>query len=528
MTNEFSIQLHQLLKARRKSVVEMAQYCCCDRTTIYKFLHGTRVPNNLNIVQKMAAFLCLSESEANRLYQAYRLTALGSDTFYRQEQVLHLFQFFHSRKAELTAAMQRSDYSASSRHFPVLPDADCPAESSSCGKNVCPFSVIEGKKNVLLLINELVNYTEGTIRVLLQGEMHDLLFLAPDTDGRFSLPSTICSENASAAVKNNERRIEHLILLSEDGTGTHDVAADSSSDSFNMSLIASSLYCSLKCPWYQSYYLYHQEPAEAIAAAAFPFYLLTEGACLQISSDLSSGLLIANSKMLLPFQKQFAELKESAKPLFCRQLTPADYLDSLPDSEIEKGNQYFIYQPGPYMGSVMTPELIQKVVSPSFLHDERLLAAYASRIASFTERSGNGNCKHVLTPEGIRHFLETGYMPEFPCDVYLPPNPKLRREMLRDYLHLMMRKDQLLLLRKPLSDPESGLCMSMSNHYVYFSYNSDFASPAFFLLTEPSLVKSFLTFFQTLDSDMVYSQDETEQIVQLFLDEATNSGLNSE
>lgn len=118
-------------------------------------------------------------------------------------------------------------------------------------------------------------------------------------------------------------------------------------------------------------------------------------------------------------------------------------------------------------------------------------------------------------------------MPEFPCDVYLPPNPKLRREMLRDYLHLMMQKDQLLLLRKPLSDPESGLCMSMSNHYVYFSYNSDFASPAFFLLTEPSLVKSFLTFFQTLDSDMVYSQDETEQIVQLFLDEATNSGLNS-
>lgn len=484
MTNEFSIQLHQLLKARRKSVVEMAQYCCCDRTTIYKFLHGTRVPNNLNIVQKMAAFLCLSESEANRLYQAYRLTALGSDTFYRQEQVLHLFQFFHSRKAELTAAMQRSDYSASSRHFPVLPDADCPAESSSCGKNVCPFSVIEGKKNVLLLINELVNYTEGTIRVLLQGEMHDLLFLAPDTDGRFSLPSTICSENASAAVKNNERRIEHLLLLSEDGTGTHAVAADSSSDSFNMSLIASSLYCSLKCPWYQSYYLYHQEPAEAIAAAAFPFYLLTEGACLQISSDLSSGLLITDSKMLLPFQKQFAELKESAKPLFCRQLTPADYLDSLPDSEIEKGNQYFIYQPGPYMGSVMTPE-------------------------------------------GIRHFLETGYMPEFPCDVYLPPNPKLRREMLRDYLHLIMQKDQLLLLRKPLSDPESGLCMSMSNHYVYFSYNSDFASPAFFLLTEPSLVKSFLTFFQTLDSDMVYSQDETEQIVQLFLDEATNSGLNS-
>ena len=101
---------------------------------------------------------------------------------------MHLFQFFHSRKAELTAAMQRSDYSASSRHFPVLPDADCPAESSSCGKNVCPFSVIEGKKNVLLLINELVNYTEGTIRVLLQGEMHDLLFLAPDTDGRFFSP----------------------------------------------------------------------------------------------------------------------------------------------------------------------------------------------------------------------------------------------------------------------------------------------------------------------------------------------------
>ncbi len=356
--------------------------------------------------------------------------------------------------------------------------------------------------------------------------MHDLLFLAPDLDGRITPPSRLFPKKISEETGNTGRRIEHILLLAREGKGPHPAAADSSGDSFNMSLIASSLYCSLKCPWYQSFYLYHREPAEAIAAAAFPFYLLTEEACLQISSDLSSGLLITDSGMLLPFQKQFAALKESAKPLFCRQMTPADYLDSLPDSEIEKGNQYFIYQPGPYMGSVMTPELIQKVVSPRFLHDERLLAAYASRIASFTERSGNGICKHVLTPEGIRHFLETGYMPEFPCDVYVPPDPKLRRGMLKDYLHLVMQREQLLLLRKPLSDPESGLCMSMSNHYVYFSYNSDFASPAFFLLTEPSLVKSFLTFFQTLDSDMVYSREEMEQIVQSFLDDVENFDRN--
>ena len=81
----FSEILNNLKEEKNIKVQPLARYCEVERSTIYKFLNGKRLPGSIDIVKKIAQFMQLTPSESELLVNAWKESQMGEQ--------------YHSRKS---------------------------------------------------------------------------------------------------------------------------------------------------------------------------------------------------------------------------------------------------------------------------------------------------------------------------------------------------------------------------------------------------------------------------------------------
>ena len=81
----FSEILNNLNEEKNIKVQPLARYCEVERSTIYKFMNGKRLPGSIDIVKKIAQFMQLTPSESELLVNAWKESQMGKQ--------------YHSRKS---------------------------------------------------------------------------------------------------------------------------------------------------------------------------------------------------------------------------------------------------------------------------------------------------------------------------------------------------------------------------------------------------------------------------------------------
>ena len=83
----FSDSLKHYIERNNIRVLPLARYCDIERSTVYKFITGKRLPHSLELVEKMAQFMRLSPLETEKLKNAWKIVSIGPDIYYSRKSV---------------------------------------------------------------------------------------------------------------------------------------------------------------------------------------------------------------------------------------------------------------------------------------------------------------------------------------------------------------------------------------------------------------------------------------------------------
>ena len=84
----FSQLLSEYMKQKKIQTYRLAQYCGYDRGNMYKIINGKRNPPGKEFVEKVAGYMHLTPLEKTKLYEAYQISIVGYDIYYRRKAVL--------------------------------------------------------------------------------------------------------------------------------------------------------------------------------------------------------------------------------------------------------------------------------------------------------------------------------------------------------------------------------------------------------------------------------------------------------
>lgn len=99
--SDFSQLLSCHIHSKDIKTYALAQYCGLDRSNMYKIINGKRKPSSRELVLKICKFMQLSHAEQKEMEQAYEITLIGHDTYYRRKAVIDFFNNFRLSKLNL-------------------------------------------------------------------------------------------------------------------------------------------------------------------------------------------------------------------------------------------------------------------------------------------------------------------------------------------------------------------------------------------------------------------------------------------
>lgn len=91
----FSEQLNEYMKNYSISTVDLAKETGFDRTAIYRYVKGTRIPSDIEVVKKIADALQMPAREKKELIEAYDKLVWGEENVYSWQYIQELMETFY-------------------------------------------------------------------------------------------------------------------------------------------------------------------------------------------------------------------------------------------------------------------------------------------------------------------------------------------------------------------------------------------------------------------------------------------------
>ena len=83
----FSDLLSEYITMKDVGVYPLSQFCGLDRSFMYKIINGKRNPSGEDVVRKMAQFMQLTPREKTDFMDAFYITQMGEEVYYRRKSV---------------------------------------------------------------------------------------------------------------------------------------------------------------------------------------------------------------------------------------------------------------------------------------------------------------------------------------------------------------------------------------------------------------------------------------------------------
>lgn len=470
--SEFSNILSQFIHEKNIKVYPLSKYCDFDRATMYKIINGKRNPPSRDIFEKMAYFMQLTPTEYDQFKEAYEISRVGSDNYYRRKSTENFLMHFPDKFSICPG-------SASSAGSGFKNDLQTPA----CASIHTQVELNYALRNILLA--ESSESTKGKVA----------MFMQPDYEGLFSLLSSL---NLGYTLE-----IHHIFCLSNSEILNND------HELYNLEYFNNIFPLYLRNLNYQAYYFYDSIHSHFFNLNVLPYFIVTSRYAVSFSSDYQYGIFYSDPDIVAQFWKMFYAFQNKCAPLFqVFHMLPGN-LHMLHNLSLNAVNSYLL-QPEACLTPFITDRILEQALSPMLPERNKLLPVIG---AFFSKNTENLDSMHVyFTKKGIQRFTQTGLLKEIPSEFYRPLLPTERLEMLQQ-LVLCCHQGTYRMLKSPLDQLPINLHLCVNETMGYFSFDNAENQTTYLMFNETGLLYTFLDYLQSLEETCFYTPEETADFI---------------
>lgn len=471
----FSTLLTTFIDQKNISIHPLTRYCNLDRSTMYKYLNGKRLPPKQELVERIADYMRLSPSEHEDLITAWTIAQIGEKTYYNRKNVENfILNFPDVTKID---PLTLSSYTG-------IGSTDCPA----C-KALTSQAVINDALSRMILAES--EKKKGRLALLLQ----------PDNDYLFHFLTGLGEAECTLS-------IEQILCLNNSGQ------PENSSGSFNLRYLQKILPLYIRALDYHIYYYYDRVESHFSGFNGLSCLILTGSAALACTSDFQTGIFYSQPETVELLWKLFQDYKEKCTLLFHPFRSLSDELNMLQNIGQDADVSYCI-QPEPCLVPFITPDLVEKYIRPDLPDRDALISTLNSYLDQRGKAILSENFHIYHTQKGIRSFLDTGKIYEIPEGICLPFAPEDRTLLITRLLKESCGNYQLLQGPLQYLPHNFHLFVTASGGYLLFSNRLN--QTIYLLFDEPGLLASFLDYLEHLDVKYLCSDHETKAFIQKLL-----------
>ena len=477
----FSEILSRYITEKNIKVYSIVQYSGLDRSTMYQIINGKRTPASREVFQKIAEALHLTPLEYKEFYEAYLISRLGPETYYKRKSVENFILNFPNN-------FSRSE---SLKPKPLLHSALADRSDAS------PCTALSSQVEInyflhYMLLNE-ANKKDGMIFLILQ----------PDCDFLFSLlPGLKPSGNL---------RVEQIICMSKT------VQLNEDQELFNLKYLKAMVPLYIAGMDYHPYYFYEDIHSHYYNLNIFPCLILTSDHAVVCTSDYQSGILFQDASVVSMLRELYFSYRSKCSSLF-------DLMNFIPTSnEAFQSGFYqkrpsYILQPDACMTPFLRKEILDHVIIPVFAERDNILGQLDALLTSYRQQLETENMQIYFTKNGMLEFAQTGRIKEIPDEFYHPFSPQERCSMMRDMLSCC-EKGIYRILKRPLDHLTDNLHLCVNETFGYLLFNNMEQHTLCLVIHEPSILEVFVDYLKNLDESLFYSNEETVSFIQNIIKE---------
>lgn len=475
MTN-FSTLLSSFIEHKNIQIYPLTQYCNLDRSTMYKYINGKRLPPKQDLVERIADYMRLSPSEHDELLTAWKIAQIGEEDYYNRKNVENFILNFPdiSKIDPLVLSSFSGSVGTDGSDLP----SDCQALTSQTAVNNTVSRII---------LNE-AEKENGRLALLLQ----------PDNDYLFHFLTSLGESECTLS-------IEQILCLNNSSQ------LDKSYHSLNLLYIQNVLPLYIRALDYDIYYYYDNVGSHFSSFNGLSCLILTSESAVACTSDYRSGIFYSQPETVGLLWELFRGYKEKCSLLFHPISSVTEELDML-QTLGQSTEVNYVIQPEPCLVPFITPDLVEKYVRTD-LPDREALIPVLNRFLSLQKQGILSSHFHVYhTLEGIRLFLETGKIHEIPDGLCISLAPEDRKLLISRLLQNPEKNYQLL--RGPLQYLPHNFHLYVSPSGGYLLFTNRLNQTVYLLFEEPGLLALFLDYLNHLDINYLYTHEQMQTLIQ--------------
>lgn len=430
--NDFATCMEEAFERHGGSVTELCEYTGLDRSTIYKIRNGTRQPPNLQTVERIADFFCLSHEDRRQMRDAYHMARVGPVQYFGRQEAEAFCRNFTLEERESVGNLREM----------TLPDRALFVFDT-------PGDVAIGVRS--LLLGELRRQRHCTIRIfemVLQDATLDLLRILLEED------PTLQVEHVVAMDERQERYVAKLHRT------------------YNFHCMERLLPLQVNYRNYHVYYHYEDIMARSSSSYVYPNTILCGDYIIALNFDHSFARIEKHRSEAERYQLWMNERILQSHPLF---EVPGD-LDCCERRireelfECRKPGRVYCFHTGIPLSlaapdQTSFPRLKEGVRDPQGLRQTYQRYLCVCQELFYREK---GQIVEVFTKQGVEYFARTGYAVDMDPNVCQPVPVCRRRDLIANWMKCV-NSGEMVLVDLPGSEGASPISVMSSERMAVFS-----------------------------------------------------------
>lgn len=399
----FSGYLESYMKEHQITAAELAGELGVDRTTVFRWMKGKREPKSVELVMRIAQDLHMPAAARKALLEEYDKLLLGEEVV---DGYKYVGRLFHDLKYAVLEASEEMKSAFWRREARV-------AEGMLC---------INSRKEISLCASALFSFLAGR-----KEEAALLLLVQPVYDEIQEALLAAFSEDASHV------KIEQIICLEQRIQKSHESLTD-------LQRILPLCFAGIS---YEARYYYDFLPNHINEMSWMPNVILAGSCVLQFDYSMSSGIFMNDEAYAEGIRKQYEAFREKSAPLVFRcddfpnsVSVFGEMVDEMVIQDIRKEKAVITIFHEPCMSVCISSDMYEKYLLPIPAKEQLIALMQVShgnwRGMTYLPPSNGNKTKtySYFQKEGLRKFMRTGIISEFPHKFYQPLPLEMRRLVL--------------------------------------------------------------------------------------------------
>ncbi|MFQ9261092.1 MAG: hypothetical protein ACLR4M_13515 [Blautia sp.] len=366
------------------------------------------------------------------------------------------------------------------------------------GAEQLPFGAAHVRHAILQLFFGEAVKEDGKISVLVQ----------PDFDFAMELLQVFGEQNPNLT-------IQHLFCMNNNEKMV------SMRKNYNLSCLQKILpICACGCD-YRARYYYDNVTARLNEFRLFPYLILTEHCALAFSADYQNALLFREETTLRMMREMFEGYFKQSEPLFERLDTVQSqlgYTETLIRHFIASDSPRYFFQRMPCLSGLLTAEMLERHLVKEMPGREQMIRAVAQYAKVMQTQVLDKKTTMFFSEDGIKSFLDTGRVDEYPKECYSPLDFDERIALIRRFLALRDRAN-LRMIRETKERAEHALNISVNANEGYLLFQTRTERLIYLSIREPSILMAFYDYLESMKPEELCTEEEMLGRVEAILHE---------